>query len=88
MACSEVVASLKRLLQCLLVQVLLGIPVVAQTPSDAVPIVPREIFPTVPSASGSMQLLGGTYLHVIKRDVNLVLVPVSVTDAMQRLVTG
>ena len=40
------------------------------------------------SNSSSTQLLGGTYMHVIKQDVNLVLVPVSVTDLNQRLVTG
>jgi Ca-activated chloride channel homolog len=33
-------------------------------------------------------LVAGAYLHVIKQDVNMVLVPVSVTDPMQRLVTG
>ena len=49
---------------------------------------PRDIGGAVVSPSPSLQLVSGAYLHVVKRDVNLVLVPVSVTDPSQRLVTG
>jgi len=35
-----------------------------------------------------MEEIRGSYLHVIRKAVNLVLVPVSVTDSMERLVTG
>ena len=49
---------------------------------------PRETASAVASAVGSTQLVSGSYMHVIRKDVNLVLVPVSVTDPRQRLVTG
>ncbi len=39
-------------------------------------------------AAPSMKDVGGSLLHVIKADTNLVLVPVSVTDGMERLVKG
>ena len=72
----------------LLVPISLGAGAVAQTSLDDVHVVSRQAAPAMASMVASTQLVAGTYLHVIKRDVNLVLVPVSVTDAMQRLVTG
>jgi Ca-activated chloride channel family protein len=66
---------------------LCGVPL-AQTRLDDVHVASREPVAAVASAGASLQLMGGTYLHVIKKNVNLVLVPVSVTDTMQRLVTG
>jgi Ca-activated chloride channel family protein len=44
--------------------------------------------PTVANTVASGTLVNGTLLHVLKTDVRLVLVPVSVTDPAQRLVTG
>ena len=55
----------------------------AQTGLGDIHITPRE----GPAAS-SLKLFNGSMLHVIKTDVNLVLVPVSVTDGDQRLVKG
>ena len=60
----------------------------AQTSLNDVHVMPRQASPSVASKVGSLELVGGSYLHVIKEDVNLVLVPVSVTDPSQRLVTG
>ena len=54
-----------------------------QTGLGDIHIAPRE----APSAP-SLKLLNGSMLHVIKTDVSLVLVPVSVTDPSQRLVRG
>ncbi len=54
-----------------------------QTGLNDIHITPRE-GPPAPS----LKLLNGSTLHVIKTDVNLVLVPVSVTDGSQRLVKG
>lgn len=72
----------------LLVPISLGIGAVAQTSLDDVHVVSRQATPAVANMVASSRLVAGSYLHVIKRDVNLVLVPVSVTDPMQRLVTG
>jgi Ca-activated chloride channel family protein len=60
----------------------------AQTNLNDVHIVPREVAPPLDGTAGAIQLPSGSFLHVIKSKVNLVLVPVSVTDPMQRLVTG
>jgi Ca-activated chloride channel family protein len=66
----------------------LAIGAAAQTSLDDVHVMPRQSTPAMASMITSTQLVAGNYLHVIKRDVNLVLVPVSVTDPLQRLVTG
>lgn len=66
----------------------LRIGALAQTSLDDVHVMSRQTTPAMASMVTSTQRVAGAYLHVIKRDVNLVLVPVSVTDAMQRLVTG
>jgi len=70
------------------VPISLGIGALAQISLDDVHVMSRRTTPAIASVVSSTQLVAGTYLHVIKRDVNLVLVPVSVTDPMQRLVTG
>jgi Ca-activated chloride channel family protein len=85
-ACSRTAAVLYAVALC--VPISLGIAVVAQTSLDDVHVMSRQTAPALASMVTSTQLVAGTYLHVIKRDVNLVLVPVSVTDPMQRLVTG
>jgi Ca-activated chloride channel homolog len=85
-ACSRTVAVLCSI--ALFVPICLGIGASAQTSLDDVHVMSRQAAPAVASLVTSTQLLAGTYLHVIKRDVNLVLVPVSVTDQLQRLVTG
>jgi Ca-activated chloride channel homolog len=59
----------------------------AQTSIDDVHIVQRQA--TSITASGdSPQLIAHSDLPIIRTDANLVLVPVSVTDPMQRIVTG
>ena len=85
-ACSRTVAVLYSI--ALFVPICLGVGAVAQTSLDDVHVMSRQTTPAVASLVASTQLVAGSYLHVIKRDVNLVLVPVSVTDPLQRLVTG
>lgn len=85
---SAAVAVLKSSSLVLLVLALLEISAVAQTSLNDVHILPRQASPIVANTAGSLELLGGSYLHVIKEEANLVLVSVSVTDPMQRLVTG
>ena len=59
----------------------------AQTSIDDVHILQRET--TSITASGeSPQLIAHSDLPIIRTDANLVLVPVSVTDPLQRIVTG
>src|SRR6266851_511852 len=82
------VGSVRELLKFLLSSVLVATPLAAQTGLNDVHIMPRDIGGAVVSPGASLQLVAGSYLHVVKRDVNLVLVPVSVTDPRQRLVTG
>src|SRR6266536_5576733 len=60
----------------------------AQTSVNDIHIVPRETGSALSGAIGSNRLVGGSMLHVVRTDVKLVLVPVSVTDPMQRLVKG
>ena len=67
---------------------LLAMPLVAQSRLGEVHIPSPGIASAVSASSPSLKLVSGSYLHVIKRDVNLVLVPVSVTDDRQRLVVG
>lgn len=67
---------------------LLDIPGRTQTSVTDVHVVPRVMAPAVANTVASGALVGGTLLHVLKTDVRLVLVPVSVTDPAQRLVTG
>jgi Ca-activated chloride channel family protein len=66
----------------------LGIAGLAQTSVNDIHVVPRQISPAVANAVTSSKLMNGSLLHTVKTDVKLVLVPVSVTDPMQRLVTG
>jgi Ca-activated chloride channel homolog len=60
----------------------------AQTSVDDVHIVPRRTVPGLESTTESIQPITDTNLHVYRTDAKLVLVPVSVTDPDQRLVTG
>jgi Ca-activated chloride channel family protein len=60
----------------------------SQTSVNDVHVVPRAMAPTVVTAVSSGKVVDGSILHVVKTDVKLVLVPVSVTDPAQRLVTG
>ena len=84
----EAVAVLKVTLSALFIISLLDPASPAQTSLNDIHVAPREMAPTVTDAVGSSKLIGGSILHVIKTDVKLVLVPVSVTDSMERLVTG
>ena len=84
----EAVAVLKLFLRAFLILSLTEAAVLAQTSVNDVHVVPREIVPLPARAGATSKLIGGSILHVIKSDVNLVLVPVSVTDGMQRFVKG
>jgi Ca-activated chloride channel family protein len=66
----------------------LPFPLAAQTYLDDVHVVPRSATAVNTSAPESARLVSGSLGDVIHKDVNLVLVPVSVTDPQQRLVTG
>ena len=60
----------------------------AQTSLNDIHIVPREAVPSMANSGSINAIDAGAPLHKIKADVKLVLVPVTVTDPMQRLVTG
>src|ERR1700752_1877593 len=87
-AFSAAIAVLKSSWPVLLVLAYLKVSAPAQTSLNDVHVSPRQPSPTIAATAGSLDLVAGSYLHVIKEDVNLVLVSVSVTDPMQRLVTG
>lgn len=72
---------------CFAISIFVAIAASAQTSVNDVHIVPREIGPTHMSTD-SVQLASNIGIPLIKSDVKLVLVPVSVTDPMQRVVTG
>ena len=59
-----------------------------QTSVNDIHVVPRQMSPTVANAVASAKVVDGSILHVVKTDVQLVLVPVSATDPKQRPVTG
>ena len=59
-----------------------------QTSINDVHVTPRQVPLSALGKTSSLELVRGSYLHVIRTDANLVLVSVSVTDPMQRLVTG
>jgi Ca-activated chloride channel family protein len=66
---------------------ILGSVAFGQTGINDVHVKPRHSAPDAMEA-GPMPTLGRSMLGVIKSEVKLVLVPVSVTDEMERLVTG
>jgi Ca-activated chloride channel homolog len=84
----EAIAGLKVVAGLVFVLSLLGTAGFTQTSVNDIHVVPRQMSPTIANAVASSQLVNGSILHVVKTDVKLVLVPVSVTDPMQRLVTG
>jgi Ca-activated chloride channel family protein len=63
-----------------------------QTSLNDIHVVPRQITPSVENAVAITEQVDGSTLrstlHVVKTDVKLVLVPVSVSDPDQRLVSG
>jgi Ca-activated chloride channel homolog len=74
------------LLGCLVA--LLAIPVFAQDNDSDVHITPREAKTPDANPMDSVDPALKTHTKPIKRDVDLVLVPVTITDPMNRLVTG
>jgi len=81
-------ASLKLCFSLLFLLSALHTVTLAQTTLNDIHITPIERTPAMAAVAGPNALVGGSFLHVIKKDVNLVLVPVVVTDPQQRLVTG
>jgi Ca-activated chloride channel homolog len=65
-------------------------PAVAQTTIEDVHVVPREAASAKPADTTNQNLLPSLNSHIrpLKVDVDLVLVPVTITDPMNRLVTG
>ena len=82
----EAVVVLKVNLFVLFSVVLLSAFVSAQTSVNDVHVMPRRA--GSPLGISTIQAVNDASLAVIRTDVKLVLVPVSVTDAMQRVVTG
>ena len=65
-----------------------NLPLSAQTSIDDVHVSTRAGVPALRSGVDSVQKINEAMMHVIKTDTRLVLVPVTVTDGMQRFVTG
>jgi Ca-activated chloride channel family protein len=84
----EAIVGLKVVAGVVFMLSLLGAEALTQTTVNDIHVVPRQMRPTMANAVASSKLVEGSILHVLKTDVKLVLVPVSVTDPMQRLVTG
>jgi Ca-activated chloride channel family protein len=84
----EAIAVLKVIVGVVFLLSLVGAAGHSQTSVNDVHVVPRAMAPAVTNAVSSSRLVDGSILHVVKTDVKLVLVPVSVTDPRQRLVTG
>jgi Ca-activated chloride channel family protein len=86
-ATREAVAVLKFIFSLLFFSVFYFVaPLSAQTSVNDVHVVPRESNASL--GIRSVQAISNSGLEVIKSNVRLVLVPVSVTDSMQRFVTG
>lgn len=82
-------AVLKVLVTAAVLLTVLEVVSLSQTSIDDIHVAPRQIAPAVSnSVAASMKVIDGSILHVLKTDARLVLVPVSVTDPSQRLVSG
>src|SRR5438270_4480408 len=60
----------------------------SQTSINDIHVSPRSTTPAIESTTNAGPLVAESRLPVLKSDVRLVLVPVSVTDPMSRFVTG
>lgn len=89
--------SLRRILPLILLLTLcapffLSFPAFAQTDVNDVHVTPREVTKDKPADPPAKEALVSasltTHVNPLKVDVNLVLVPVTITDPMNRLVTG
>ncbi len=78
------------LVLCLLALACLGVPASAQTDVNDVHIAPRGVEKPPEPPKPDLMASSGLTAHVrpLKVDVDLVLVPVTITDPMNRLVTG
>jgi Ca-activated chloride channel family protein len=70
----------------LLLLALLALPLLAQ--DDQVHIQPRDVKNTTPTVADTVDPSLRTHTKPLKKEVDLVLVPVTITDPMNRLVTG
>ncbi|HET7891789.1 MAG TPA: VWA domain-containing protein [Candidatus Sulfotelmatobacter sp.] len=84
----EAVAVLKSIFGSIALLSLLTTVSLTQTSVNDIHVVPRQLSPSMASTVAANALVQASGLHVLKTDVKLVLVPVSVTDSRQRLVTG
>lgn len=84
----NLIAGLKVALSICILTLSLNTFLFSQTSIDDVHVSTRTSFSAAVPSSASIQAVQGSMLHVIKSDVKLVLVPVSVTDGMARFVTG
>jgi Ca-activated chloride channel homolog len=83
----KVIAVLKLFSAIVYLCILFCTPGIGQTGIDDVHVLQRRAASISPSGN-SPQLIAHSDLPIIRTDANLVLVSVSVTDSMQRLVTG
>lgn len=84
----EAVAVLKVIVGFVFLLSLLDSAGLTQVNLDDVHVLPRGVSPAVAHAVAPTQRADGSLLPIVKTDVKLVLVPVSVTDPNQRLVSG
>ena len=84
----EAVAVLKSILGSIALLSLLSTVSFTQTSVNDIHVIPRQLSTSMANAVAANALVQASGLHVLKTDVRLVLVPVSVTDPRQRLVSG
>ena len=86
-AAQKVIAAHKLFLAIVYLCILFSALGIAQTSLNDVHVIQRQDA-SIAASADSPQLIAHWDLPIIRTDANLVLVPVSVTDPMQRLVTG
>ncbi|HET7205028.1 MAG TPA: VWA domain-containing protein [Terriglobales bacterium] len=64
------------------------VPLLAQQSTDDVHVAPRVLANAVPKTADAVDASLNTHTSPIKKDVDLVLIPVTITDQMDRLITG
>jgi len=84
----KLVAGLKSVSLVCFLLVTLNAFLSSQTSVNDVHVSPRASVSSSPERSGSVEVIKASSLHVVKSDSRLVLVPVSVTDPMERFITG
>jgi len=84
----KLIADLKSVFGVCFLAVSLSPLLFSQTSVNDIHVTTRASVSASAASSGSIDMIKASSLHVIKTDSRLVLVPVSVTDPMERFVTG